>query len=106
MGGAVITQLQGYLADATSALDVHVEEAILDGLARRRDADRGARTTILIAHRLSTIAAADRVVLLEDGRVRASGRHIDLMANEPAYAEVLANLEQDSADPAPQEASR
>jgi ATP-binding cassette subfamily B protein len=81
------------LDDATSALDVHVEEAILGGLDRGR---RG-RTTILIAHRLSTIAAADRVVLLEGGRVRAEGRHGELMATEPAYAEVLAHL--DDADP-------
>jgi ATP-binding cassette subfamily B protein len=90
------------LDDATSALDVHVEEAVLAGLARTAGARPGGdglgpdgrrRTTILIAHRLSTIAAADRVVLLEGGRVRASGRHGDLMAREPAYAEVLAHLD-------------
>ena len=75
--------------DATSAVDVTVEQRILDALA----ANRNGRTTILIAHRLSTIAAADRVVLLEGGRVRASGLHSDLMATEPAYAEVLAHLE-------------
>ncbi len=96
------------LDDATSALDVHVEEAILAGLAapsRPPDGNgatsgngsgghQGRRTTILIAHRLSTIAAADRVVLLEGGRVRASGRHGELMATEPAYAEVLSNLDE------------
>jgi len=97
------------LDDATSALDVHVEEAILAGLAApsrpidgngNGDAGHGGRrTTILIAHRLSTIAAADRVVLLEGGRVRASGRHGELMATEPAYAEVLANLD-DGTEPA------
>ncbi len=87
------------LDDATSALDVHVEEAILAGLARRSGPDgRSARTTILIAHRLSTIAAADRVVLLEDGRVRASGSHRHLMATEPAYAEVLAHLDDGEAE--------
>ena len=77
--------------DATSAVDVTVEERILNGIG---DLGRGT-TVILIAHRLSTIAAADRVVLLEDGRVRASGRHEELMATEPAYAEVLANLDDD-----------
>ena len=91
------------LDDATSALDVHVEEAILAGLARRSGQDiagpGGRRTTILIAHRLSTIAAADRVVFLDRGRVRATGRHGELMASEPAYAEVLAHL--DDADEAP-----
>jgi ATP-binding cassette subfamily B protein len=79
--------------DATSALDVQVEKRILDGLAAGRDG----RTTILIAHRLSTIAAADRVVLLDGGRVRATGLHHELMATEPAYAEVLANLDDDQA---------
>ena len=86
------------LDDATSALDVHVEEAILAGLGRpgptgEGDRPQPGRTTILIAHRLSTIAAADRVVLLEHGRVRATGRHGELMATEPAYAEVLAHLD-------------
>ena len=76
------------LDDATSALDVAVEDKILVALAEGR-ADR---TTILIAHRLSTIAAADRVVLLEDGRVLATGPHAELMATEPVYAEILANL--------------
>jgi ATP-binding cassette subfamily B protein len=75
--------------DATSAVDVAVEQRILSALAANRDG----RTTILIAHRLSTIAVADRVVLLEDGKVRATGLHSELMATEPAYAEVLAHLE-------------
>ena len=79
--------------DATSAVDVAVEQRILDALTQ----SRMDRTTILIAHRLSTIAAADRVVLLEEGRVRASGSHSELMANEPAYAEVLAHLEEETA---------
>ncbi len=81
------------LDDATSALDVHVEEAILGGLIGPAGRNQ-ARTTILIAHRLSTIAAADRVVLIEDGRVRASGTHRELMASEPAYGAVLSTLEE------------
>ncbi len=105
------------LDDATSALDVHVEEAILAGLARRSADGLGGngsgpgdgprpRTTILIAHRLSTIAAADRVVLLEGGRVRATGTHGELMATEPAYAEVLANLDDEVVDESPLGAER
>ncbi|MGI9595127.1 MAG: ABC transporter ATP-binding protein [Acidimicrobiales bacterium] len=83
--------------DATSAVDVTVEQRILDALAARREG----HTTILIAHRLSTIAAADRVVLLDQGRVRAAGLHADLMATEPAYAEVLAHLEEGDEAPGP-----
>ncbi len=79
------------LDDATSAVDVRVEEAIHDALTERR----AGHTTIVIAHRLSTIALADRVALLEDGRVVAEGRHADLLATEPRYAEVLARIEED-----------
>ncbi|MEM7274318.1 MAG: ABC transporter ATP-binding protein [Actinomycetota bacterium] len=90
---ALLNQPILVLDDATSALDVAVEDRILAALREAR-ADR---TTILIAHRLSTIAAADRVVLLENGQVRATGRHHELMMTEPAYAEILANLEDDEA---------
>ncbi|MBW3668477.1 MAG: ABC transporter ATP-binding protein/permease [Actinobacteria bacterium] len=76
------------LDDATSAVDVNVE-------LRIHDAIRGLirdRTTIIVAHRLSTIALADRVVLLEDGRIVADGTHADLLASVPAYAELLTHL--------------
>jgi ATP-binding cassette subfamily B protein len=77
------------LDDATSAVDVRVEEAIHQALSHHRPG----RTTIVIAHRLSTIALADRVALLEGGRVVAEGRHTELLATEPRYAEVLARIE-------------
>ncbi len=79
------------LDDATSSVDVHIEQEIHDAL-------RGvmaSRTTLVIAHRLSTINLADRVVLMERGRIIASGTHAELMGTEPRYAEVLAHLEED-----------
>jgi len=76
------------LDDATSAVDVHVEEAIHEAL-RTALADR---TTVIVAHRLSSIALADRVVLLDEGRVVASGSHAELLAAEPRYAEVVSHL--------------
>lgn len=74
------------LDDATSSVDVQVEQEIhsaLDTLMR-------GRTTLIIAHRLSTISLADRVAVVEDGKVIAEGTHMELLANEPRYATILA----------------
>jgi ATP-binding cassette subfamily B protein len=82
------------LDDATSAIDVQVEQRIhhaLKGLLAQR-------TTIIIAHRLATISLADRVALVENGHVVAIGRHQDLLANEPRYAEVLARVVEEDAE--------
>jgi ATP-binding cassette subfamily B protein len=79
------------LDDATSAIDVNVEQAIHRALEQLlRD-----RTTVVIAHRLSTIALADRVLLLIDGKVAATGPHAELLATNPRYAEVLAHIDDD-----------
>ncbi len=84
------------LDDATSSIDVAYEAKIHDALSEVL----AGRTTIIIAHRLSTISLADRVVLLEDGRVAADGTHAELMATEPRYVEVLAaQNDTDNSDP-------
>ncbi|PKQ11725.1 MAG: metal ABC transporter permease [Alphaproteobacteria bacterium HGW-Alphaproteobacteria-1] len=70
------------LDEATSALDTATESDIQDALAR---AAQG-RTVIMIAHRLSTVAGADRIVVLEEGRVVEEGSHADLLAREGRYA--------------------
>jgi ATP-binding cassette subfamily B protein len=79
------------LDDATSAIDVQVEHEIHGALRTLMEG----RTTLIIAHRLSTISLADRVVLLQHGRIAADGTHADLMATVPAYAEVLARAEEE-----------
>jgi ATP-binding cassette, subfamily B, bacterial len=77
------------LDDATSAIDVKVEQKIHSAL-RLLMQDR---TTLIVAHRLSTISLADRVVLLDGGRIVADGTHAELLASTPLYSEVLAQAE-------------
>ncbi len=81
------------LDDATSAIDVQVEQQIHDALRVLMEG----RTTLIVAHRLSTISLADRVVLLEDGRIVADGTHTELLETTPHYAEVLAQVEPEAA---------
>jgi ABC-type multidrug transport system ATPase subunit len=52
------------------------------------------RTTLVVAHRLSTISLAERVVLLDGGRIVADGTHEQLLETTPLYAEVLAQAEE------------
>jgi ATP-binding cassette subfamily B protein len=73
------------LDDATSAVDPTKEHEIRDGL----DQVLAGRTTIVIAHRPATIALADSVVLLDEGRVVATGSHADLLSTNTRYREVL-----------------
>jgi ATP-binding cassette subfamily B protein len=70
------------LDEATSALDTGTESDIQDALARAAEG----RTVIMIAHRLSTVAGADRIVVLEEGRVVEEGSHADLLARQGRYA--------------------
>jgi ABC-type multidrug transport system fused ATPase/permease subunit len=70
------------LDEATSAVDTRTESLILH--AMRSLASR--QTTVVIAHRLSTIRHADRILVLEHGRVVEQGRHDDLLAKDGTYA--------------------
>jgi len=74
------------LDDPLSSVDVRTEAEIEANLA----ALLGTRTTIIIAHRASTVAMADRVLLLDEGRVIASGTHHELLATNDTYRRVLA----------------
>jgi len=73
------------LDDATSAIDVNIESKIHESLTRLLNK----RTTILIAHRLSTINLADRVIVLDEGKVIASGKHEELLNSVSRYSEIL-----------------
>jgi ATP-binding cassette subfamily B protein len=75
------------LDDATSAVDPTKEHEIRDALT---EVMRG-RTTIVIAHRPATVALADRVVLIDEGRVLAEGTHQSLLGSSARYRQVLAS---------------
>jgi len=74
------------LDEATSALDTQTERDIQDSLRAMGEG----RTVVTIAHRLSTIADADRIVVLESGRIVEEGRHDQLLAHKGRYAAMWA----------------
>ena len=70
------------LDEATAYTDPENEARIQSSLARLIEG----RTLIVIAHRLSTIMSADQIVLVNDGRIEARGRHEELLVTSPLYA--------------------
>jgi ATP-binding cassette subfamily B protein len=85
------------LDDATSSVDPTKEHEIRAALGEVMEG----RTTLIIAHRAATIALADRVVLVDGGRVVAEGTHDELLATSPKYRDVLAQAEGADVTPAP-----
>mgnify|MGYP002025452637 FL=1 len=82
------------LDDCFSSVDTETEERILSGLARLRNG----RTTVLISHRVSTARHADRIFIIDDGRISEHGTHDELMALGGYYADLAAIQSDQDAD--------
>ena len=83
------------LDEATSALDAKSEALVADALNRLR----AGRTTLVNAHRLSTVREADKIIVMDQGRVAEEGRHEDLVAKDGLYAQLYRMQFQDKTKP-------
>lgn len=75
------------LDDSTSAVDVETETRIQEALA----AQPSQQTTLVVAQRISTVLKADKIVVIDKGRIAAEGTHRELMASSPIYQEIYAS---------------
>ena len=73
------------LDDSTSAVDVETETRIQEAL----EAQMHRHTTLVVAQRISTVLKADKIVVLENGRIAAEGSHGELIAACPIYREIF-----------------
>jgi ATP-binding cassette subfamily B protein len=95
---ALLTNPRVLVLDAaTSAVDAAKEDEIRGALEQVLHD----RTTVLIAHRAATLRLADRVLLLDDGRIEASGSHAELLETSAKYRKILASARESGLEPLP-----
>ena len=83
---SLLREMKSWAERATSQLDALNEAAL-----RETVAETALMTTVLVvAHRLSTVTMADRIIVMDAGRVKAAGTHAELVASDPLYAELAA----------------
>jgi len=82
------------LDDSTSSVDVETETKIQEALDERREGGKGAPalgTCFVVAQRISTVLKADKIVVLDKGRIAAQGSHRELLQSSPIYQEIYAS---------------
>jgi len=95
---AILTQPEVLiLDDSTSAVDVETEAKIQDALAQLRQG----KTSFVVAQRINTVLAADKILVLDEGRVVAEGTHAELLASSPIYREIYASQMDSQPEPTP-----
>jgi ATP-binding cassette subfamily B protein len=82
------------LDDSTSAVDVETEARIQEALATVRHG----RTSFIVAQRIGTVLTADKILVLDNGRIVAEGTHSQLMESSPLYSEIYASQLDTSGD--------
>jgi ATP-binding cassette subfamily B protein len=90
------------LDEATSSLDAESERLVQDALEQLMQD----RTTLIIAHRLATVRKVDRILVMDQGRIVASGRHDELVSEHGLYARLAALQFRDAAEPQLEAASK
>jgi ATP-binding cassette subfamily B multidrug efflux pump len=76
------------LDDSTSAVDIETEVRLQDALDRLIAESKNATTRFIVAQRISTVLLADKILVLDRGRIEACGKHCDLLRRSPIYNEI------------------
>jgi ATP-binding cassette subfamily B protein len=95
------------LDDSTSAVDIETEVRLQDALDRLIESSKNATTRFIVAQRISTVLLADKILVLEGGRIAAMGTHQELIESSPVYRDIYrSQLGDEGRSPTPRSGER